>query len=73
MAITILEVVRFLIQKGPGRTQRQLAEAIFGRTGCQQRVNWECHHLVQTEGFEQRGAGRAVDPFTYYPASNAIA
>ena len=73
MAITILEVVRFLIQKGPGRTQEQLAEAIFGRGGRQARVSSECLQLVNAEDFDARGTGVRGDPFRYFPGRTARA
>jgi len=68
MAPTTLDIVQFLIEKAPGRTQRQLAEAIFGDRGYQQRVNVECDMLVRAGTVECRGSGGSSDPFTYYPA-----
>ncbi len=69
---TIHEVVRFLIDKGPGRTEAELAEAIFGKNGYQQRVNQECRMLSESGMIERRGSGGQADPFKYYPkATNA--
>lgn len=67
MTLKKLDVVRFLIQKGPGRTQRQLAEAIYGDAGYQQSVNWECDHLARTEGFVVSGRGTPTSPYRYFP------
>ena len=41
VSISIANVLLFLIENGPGRTESELAEAIFGREGYQQRVNGE--------------------------------
>ena len=66
MATTIAEVLLFLIEKGPGRTETQLAEAIFDSRAYQQRVNQDCQLLVSTGAVERRGAGGQSDPFKYY-------
>lgn len=64
----IIDVLDFLIQSGPGRTESKLAEAIFGKDGYQQRVNQECSLLVNRGRVECQGAGIAGDPFTYWPS-----
>ncbi len=56
MTITITDALQFLIENGPGRTEAQLADALFGAEGYQQRVNQDCRLL--------EGPG---DPFTYWP------
>lgn len=68
---TIIDVVECLIQHGPGRTEAQLAEAIFGPDGYQQRVNQECHLLVNRGLVERRGTGGQSDPYRYFPISIA--
>ena len=67
MTATILDVLLFLIRSGPGRTEAQLAEAMFGRNGYQQRVNSDCRLLVSSGKVERRGTGGPADPFTYFP------
>ncbi|KZL18132.1 hypothetical protein [Pseudovibrio sp. WM33] len=69
----IRDVVKFLIDNGPGRTQRQLSVAIFGSDdrGYQQRVNWECRNLTDNGQVACRGAGGINDPYTYYPVTEA--
>jgi len=67
MTLTILDVVQFLIENGPGRTQRELSQAIFGEQGYHQRVNVECNLLVERGVVMTRGSGGATEPFTYYP------
>lgn len=69
--LTLLDVLLFLIGKGPGRTQSELAEAIFGDMAYQQRVNQDCHLLADRGLVEQRGAGGPSDPYRYYPRSPA--
>jgi hypothetical protein len=62
-----LDVIVFLVAKGPGRTERQLAEAIHGSGAYQQQVNQDCQLLVQRNKVERRGDGGPNDPFRYYP------
>jgi hypothetical protein len=64
--ITIADVLQYLIENGPGRTEAQLAEAIFGSAGYQQRVNSDCRLLEGRGLVERRGTGGPADPFTYY-------
>ena len=60
--ITIADVLEFLIQNGPGRTEAELAEAIFADSAYQQRVNQDCA-LLQVKGVVRReGAGGPSDP-----------
>lgn len=65
---TISDVLLFLIENGPGRTEAQLAEAIFGSAGYQQRVNGDCQMLVARRSVERRGTGGPADPFRYFAA-----
>lgn len=65
--LTIGEVLVFLIEKGPGRTEAQLAEAIFGDRAYQQRVNQDCQLLANRRLVQRHGAGGPADPFKYYP------
>ncbi len=67
--LTIMQNLEFLIHKGPGRTERELAEAIFGPNAEQQRVNQDCRLLEQRGRVERRGEGGSNDPYRYYPPS----
>lgn len=71
MSLTLFEVLRFLIEKGPGRTELELAEAIFASAGYQQRVNGDCQLLVSRGFVERRGEGGHGDPYRYHPLSGA--
>ena len=67
MTVTVLDVVRFLIENGPGRSEAQIAEAIFGADGYPQRVNQECRMLVNSGVVQRSGLGGPADPFRYFP------
>ena len=67
---TISDVLRFLIESGPGRTETELAQAIFGTDGYQQRVNSDCNLLVNRGLVERRGAGGPSDAYRYFPAQH---
>jgi hypothetical protein len=71
MAVTMLDVVRFPMQKGPGRIKEQLGEAIFGKPGRQARVKSACIQ-VNFEDFETRGTVGPVDPFRYFPGERPV-
>ena len=68
MTTTLAQVLTFLIEKAPGRTEAALAEAIFGDFGYQQRVNGDCRLLESRGIIERRGSGGPNDPYKYYPA-----
>ena len=44
--MTQSDVLRYLIRKGPGRTELELARAIYGGKAYQQRVNQECYMMA---------------------------
>jgi hypothetical protein len=69
--VKLVDVVEFLIQKCPGRTQRELAEAVFGKGTAPTRVQYECHVVVGRNGAERRGSGSPSDPFRYFPAEGS--
>ena len=64
-----IDVIEFLIRKGPDRTERELAEAMYGRSAYQQHVNQECRMLADKGKVERRGTGGPGDPFRYHPAA----
>ena len=64
--LTQIEVVEFLIRKGPGRTEAELATAIFGPCGQQPVVNQDCRLLEQRGAVERRGSGGSADPYRYF-------
>lgn len=70
MKMTLADTLNFLIGNGPGRTEAQLAEAIFGAEGYPQRVNGDCRLLESRGHVERRGAGGPNDPYRYYPAAD---
>jgi hypothetical protein len=64
--LTKIEVIQYLIENGPGRTEIELARAIHGRGAYQQQVNQDCNMLVNSGKVERRGGGRINDPFRYF-------
>lgn len=64
--LTQIDVLEFLIHKGPGRTERELAEAIFGKGAQQPWVNQDCRMLDLLGRASRRGAGGISDPYRYY-------
>ncbi len=64
---TLGDALALLIEKGPGRTEAELAQAIYGHKGVQQAVNQDCRILVGQGRVERRGAGGPTDPYVYYP------
>jgi hypothetical protein len=65
--MTICDVLTFIIHSGPGRTEAQLSEAVFGKQERQQRVNLDCVLLVARGVVERKGTGGPADPFRYFP------
>jgi hypothetical protein len=62
------DVLEFLIAKGPGRTELELARAIYGDGGYQQSVNQDCEALARMGKAERRGGGIQGNPYRYYSA-----
>ena len=62
-----INILEYLIEKGPGRTERQLAEAIHGSSAVQQAVNQDCRRLAEMGKVKRVGAGGVEDPYRYYP------
>lgn len=63
---TVEERIRDSIAERPGLTEAQLARAIFGQDGYQQRVNSTCRLMLARGEVERRGKGGPSDPFTYH-------
>jgi hypothetical protein len=64
--LRLANVLVYLVENGPGRTETQLAEAIFADKAYQQRVNQACVRLANSGEIERRGAGGPADPYTDY-------
>ncbi|MDA9493245.1 hypothetical protein XI08_30100 [Bradyrhizobium sp. CCBAU 11361] len=52
-----IDVLQFLIEKGPGRTELELARAVHGDKGYQQQVNQDLSLLLGRGTVEKRGQG----------------
>lgn len=59
------DVLKYLIDIGPGRTQLELAQAVHGSVGVTQNVNQDLALIGNI--IERRGKGGRGDPFRYYP------
>jgi hypothetical protein len=62
-----IDVLQFLIERGPGRTEIKLARAIHGDAAYQQQVNQDIRMLVDRGEIERRRSGGPSDPYRYYP------
>jgi hypothetical protein len=65
----LAEVLLYLIEKGPDRTEAELAAAIYGPDAPQQHVNQDCRLLVGKGKIERRGSGGPSDPYRYHLVS----
>jgi hypothetical protein len=65
--MTMADVLIFLVEKAPGRTETELAEAIYGSGAYQQNVNEDCRMLADAGRIARRGHGVPDDPFRYFP------
>ena len=65
--VTVGEVLMFLIEKGPGRTELELAQAVYGPDGYQQQVNQDCTVLLNRGKVRREGHGGPLDSYKYYP------
>ena len=59
-----IDVLEYLIRKGPGRSETELTRAIHGGLARKKR---ECALLVEEGKVERRDAGRKSDPYRYWP------
>jgi hypothetical protein len=68
-----IDVLLQLVENGPGRTETELARAIFGHKGYRQRVNPDCVWLARSGGeVERRGSGGHADPHRYYSIQQPV-
>jgi hypothetical protein len=66
--MNLADVLKFLIEKGPGRTGEELIQAIRGgRAGEEVRVRQELEYLSDYGHITRLGRGNNRDPFRYYP------
>jgi hypothetical protein len=65
-----VDVLLYLIEKGPGRTEVQLSDAIFGG-GEPTRVTRALRDMAERGWVMQRGRGSEDDPYRYYPTQES--
>lgn len=68
----ITEVLAYLVSKGHGRTDAELAYAIFGQDGYEMQVTQTCTLLEHKGIVERRGSGSPEDPYRYYPKGHGL-
>lgn len=64
--MTNADALEFLVNKGPGRTELELAKAIYGDRGEQPMVHQEITLLEGQGKVVRRGAGGHSDPYRVY-------
>jgi len=62
-----IDVLLYLIENGPGRSETELSEAIYGVPGYPQRLQQDLLKLVSAGEIERQGEGSLADPHSYYP------
>jgi hypothetical protein len=62
-----IDVLLYLIENGPGRSETELSEAIYGVPGYPQRLQQDLLKLVSAGEIERQGEGSLPDPYTYHP------
>jgi hypothetical protein len=62
-----IDVLLYLIENGPGRSETELSEAIYGVSGYPQRLQQDLLKLVSAGEIERQGEGSLADPHSYYP------
>jgi hypothetical protein len=65
--MAVADEIEALVTRSPGLTEAEIAVALFGDTGSQQRVNKACMDLVKSRRLERAGRGGRSDPFRYFP------
>lgn len=61
-----IDVLLYLIENGPGRSETELSEAIYGIPGYPQRVQQDLVRLVSSGEIKRRGVGSLTDLHSYY-------
>lgn len=64
--MTNADALEFLVNKGPGRTELELAKAIYGDRGEQPMVQHDITSLEDKGKVVRRGTGDGADPFRVY-------
>jgi hypothetical protein len=65
--MAVVDEIEVLVARSPGLTEAEIAAALFGDAGSQQRVNKACLELIKSRRLERDGRGGRSDPFRYFP------
>jgi hypothetical protein len=71
--MAVADKIEVLVTRSPGLTEAEIAAALFGDTGSQQRVNKACMDLVKSRRLERGGRGGRSNPFRYFPKESSVA
>jgi hypothetical protein len=62
-----VDVLLYLIENAPGRSELELSQAIYGDAASRLRVQQDLARLVSSGEIERRGIGSLTDPYSYHP------
>ena len=62
-----IDVLLYLIENGPGRSELELSQAMYGDAASYPRVQQDLARLVSLGKIERRGIGSLTDPHSYHP------
>lgn len=63
--MTVADDIESLIRRKPGLSEIEIAEALFGASAYQQRVNSTCRRLIAEGRIARSGDGGIAEPFRY--------
>ena len=66
----LIDTVERLIREKPGCTATQLAQALFGLDGYQERVSPACRALCACGRVRRQGNGGPGDPYRYFATTD---
>lgn len=64
--MTVADQIEALVAQRSGLSEPEIAEALFGSDGYQQRVNSTCRRMLREGRLVRSGKGGVNDPFTYF-------
>jgi hypothetical protein len=62
-----IDVLLYLIENAPGRSEMELSQAMYGDASSHLRVQQDLARLVSSGEIERRGIGSLTNSHSYYP------